>query len=249
MELGVDRAGSDFTSFPLPDGDPGACAAACEADSRCAAWTFTKPGVQAAEAMCWLKNAAPAAVANGCCISGLASAAPPVQQGFYPAPAVNGIPVDWCATFATNCGQGGADQFCQSQGYARASGWTWAYVDQTYVIGSNQVCQVAGSCGALRDVTCAAGQASGGSAISVTNATYGANCGAPAGNATAALGTSCNGSPTCDYRVDHTVIGDPVFGCQKDFQVDWVCGDGIAGHASVPPESSGSTVHLSCPPS
>jgi hypothetical protein len=155
MELGVDRPGSDYSSFVLPDGDPGACAAACAADGRCVAWTFVKPGIQAQQAMCWLKSAAPATASNGCCISGIErAAAVPAGQEFFPTPTLNGVPVDWCSTWATNCGQGGADLYCQTVGYARASGWTWAYTDRTYVIGSNQVCQAAGACGALRDVTC-----------------------------------------------------------------------------------------------
>jgi PAN domain len=157
MELGVDRPGSDVRNFVVPDADPAACSAACVADGTCTAWTFVKPGVQNAQAICWLKNTVPASAANGCCISGVTREATQTGgQMFYPVPMINNVRVDWCVTFATDCGQNGANQFCQTQGYARAAQWTWEYADQTYVIGSNQLCQVAGSCGALRDVTCSA---------------------------------------------------------------------------------------------
>ncbi len=75
-------------------------------------------------------------------------------QMSYPLPQLNGAYVDWCATFAASCGQGGADQFCRTQGYARASSWSWGYTDRTYVIGSNQFCEARGQCGALKDVIC-----------------------------------------------------------------------------------------------
>jgi hypothetical protein len=155
-------------SFPVADGDPGACAAACAADGRCFAWTFVKPGIQGAQAMCWLKSAAPATASNGCCISGV------VREASRP--------------------EGGTG------------------------------------------------------AISVTSATYGASCGVPVGNWTNAIAQACNGLPSCEFRVDVAVLGDPAFGCEKDFQVDWVCGDGRAGHASLTAEAYGQTVRLSCPP-
>jgi hypothetical protein len=82
---------------------------------------------------------------------------PPAPSASFPAPTINGVAVDWCATWATNCGQGGADQFCRTQGYTRAQSWQHALINHTFVIGSNQHCQGAGSCGALRNVVCTGG--------------------------------------------------------------------------------------------
>jgi hypothetical protein len=72
----------------------------------------------------------------------------------FPEPQMNGAAVDWCQSWATNCGQAGADQFCRMQGFERASFWTEVLVDRTFVIGSNQFCQGQRACGALRKVVC-----------------------------------------------------------------------------------------------
>jgi len=77
------------------------------------------------------------------------------QTQVFAQPAMNGAPVDRCANFAAGCGQEGADQFCHTQGFARATKWDWHYVNRTYVIGWRNYCESAGGhCGALNDVTC-----------------------------------------------------------------------------------------------
>ena len=60
--------------------------------------------------------------------------------------------------------------------------------------------------------------------IQVVSATYGANCGAPAGNATTDFKAQCQDDDACRYVVDVTVLGDPKQGCKKDFQASWTCG-------------------------
>jgi hypothetical protein len=60
---GVDRPGSDIRSIELSQARASWCGYYCAQDARCRAWTYVPPGVQAASAMCWLKNAVPAAVA------------------------------------------------------------------------------------------------------------------------------------------------------------------------------------------
>jgi hypothetical protein len=80
---------------------------------------------------------------------------PDTHTKSYPNPQMNGASVDWCESWATNCGQTGADQFCRSLGFERASQWRWDYVDRTWVIGSNQFCEARRGCGALLDVICA----------------------------------------------------------------------------------------------
>jgi len=84
--------------------------------------------------------------------------------------------------------------------------------------------------------------------IQVVSATYGASCGAPAGNATADLKDKCEGQDACDYKVDVTVIGDPKQGCRKEFEAKWTCGNDSEVHtAMVPAEAGfGKHVQLSC---
>jgi len=59
--------------------------------------------------------------------------------------------------------------------------------------------------------------------ISVTRATYGANCRATEGNATAAVRNRCDGRSRCLFEVQVSELGDPFQGCPKDFTVDWQC--------------------------
>jgi hypothetical protein len=80
--------------------------------------------------------------------------------------------------------------------------------------------------------------------IDVVTATYGGNCGAPAGNATAGLGTACNGKVTCDYKINHAVIGDPKPGCAKSYAAQWRCPD-MRG-ATIAEEADGKVISLSC---
>ena len=44
---GFDRPGGDYARFVVPSGDPAVCAARCERDGRCRAWTFSYPGTAA----------------------------------------------------------------------------------------------------------------------------------------------------------------------------------------------------------
>jgi hypothetical protein len=74
-QLGFDRPGGDYARFVVPSGDPAVCAARCDRDQRCRAWTFSYPGTGAiggsASAMCWLKNQVRPLVQNPCCITGV----------------------------------------------------------------------------------------------------------------------------------------------------------------------------------
>ena len=78
FENNVNRAGSDYRSFDLPQASPQMCSNACAGESACQAYTYVKPGVQGPNAKCWLKSSVPAASANDCCVSGVkAAVAPP----------------------------------------------------------------------------------------------------------------------------------------------------------------------------
>jgi hypothetical protein len=70
-QIGYDRWGSDYASFPVRSGDPALCAARCERDSRCRAWSFAYPTVVGANAVCWLKSRIPRRTKNSCCASGV----------------------------------------------------------------------------------------------------------------------------------------------------------------------------------
>jgi hypothetical protein len=60
------------------------------------------------------------------------------------------------------------------------------------------------------------------------------------------LGKVCDDGQTCDFKVDHTQIGDPFPGCQKDFEVAYGCGLGaVLRQASLKPEASGQALRLS----
>jgi len=82
----------------------------------------------------------------------------------------------------------------------------------------------------------------------VVAGSYGQNCGARHGNTTSHLQQMCAGQPSCTYRVDYKVIGDPAYGCQKDYVAEWRCGDEpVVRRATAAPEAGfGSTVDLRC---
>jgi hypothetical protein len=57
-QVGFDRPGGDYASFPVRTGDPAACALRCEREARCRAWSFSYPTGESA-AVCWLKAQVP----------------------------------------------------------------------------------------------------------------------------------------------------------------------------------------------
>src|SRR6266576_671555 len=70
-QVGFDRAGGDYTSFPMRSGDPAQCATRCERDPRCRAWAFSYPVTESANAVCWLKSRVAPRVEAPCCVSGV----------------------------------------------------------------------------------------------------------------------------------------------------------------------------------
>ena len=85
----------------------------------------------------------------------------------------------------------------------------------------------------------------GSGAIQVLSAFYGVNCGVHH-NVGWSVQSMCSGQQTCWYRVDHNMLGDPAYGCRKDFRVDYTCGDGQARQAYLGGEASGQTLQLAC---
>lgn len=73
-QTGFDRRGGDYLKFEIRTGDPAVCAARCERDTRCRAWSFSFPRTESALATCWLKNQVPPRVEDKCCVSGVRGA-------------------------------------------------------------------------------------------------------------------------------------------------------------------------------
>jgi hypothetical protein len=74
--------------------------------------------------------------------------------------------------------------------------------------------------------------------IKLESATYGGNCGARQGNATAVVRKHCDGRNGCKFVVDMAELGDPANGCSKDFTVKWTCDrPGTLNTLTLPPEA------------
>ena len=71
----------------------------------------------------------------------------------YPNPSMNGATVDWCSSWATNCGWGGANAYCQSRGHTGARSWNVYRPGRTWVMGSSQYC-TGPVCQGFSQVTC-----------------------------------------------------------------------------------------------
>jgi hypothetical protein len=72
VEYSIDRNGGDYRNFELPSDPTGlACKTACEADAKCRAWTYLRPGYGGAGAHCYLKDKVKAPRRRPCCISGV----------------------------------------------------------------------------------------------------------------------------------------------------------------------------------
>jgi hypothetical protein len=72
IEFGVDRFGGDYRQFDVPaDSSAKRCQAACEAEERCRAWTYVRPGYIGSSAACYLKSRITRPLRKPCCISGV----------------------------------------------------------------------------------------------------------------------------------------------------------------------------------
>lgn len=72
-QVGWDRPGSDYSTFAVRNADPAVCAARCERDGRCRAWSFAYPTAEHG-AVCRLKAQVQPRVADPCCASGVKGA-------------------------------------------------------------------------------------------------------------------------------------------------------------------------------
>jgi hypothetical protein len=69
--------------------------------------------------------------------------------------------------------------------------------------------------------------------IKVVSGTYGRNCNAKPGNATALLARTCDGQGSCDFAIDPAALEDPAPNCSKDFAAEWKCGEGNAVYSAA----------------
>lgn len=80
----------------------------------------------------------------------------------------------------------------------------------------------------------------------IQSATYGGNCGAQYGNVTWSVQNRCNGSVNCQYTVNVNEIGDPAYGCAKDFNIEYRCPNGQMKTSYLSGETNGKTLYMQC---
>lgn len=86
--------------------------------------------------------------------------------------------------------------------------------------------------------------------IRIESGSYGANCGARAGNLTRNLAAHCNALETCRYELDAAASGARSRRCPADLVAEWSCGPGVFHRATVRVAAKhGGTLVLTCVPS
>ncbi|MBX9259308.1 hypothetical protein H1Q63_36235 [Desmonostoc muscorum CCALA 125] len=85
--------------------------------------------------------------------------------------------------------------------------------------------------------------------IQIVEATYGGNCHVSSGNVSRHIASVCNGNTSCTYTIDYTVIGDPAYGCKKDYSTRWKCGVNKSIYSAYADPEAGyqKTIQLNCP--
>jgi hypothetical protein len=72
LEYSIDRNGGDYRNIDVtPDAAGAPCKAACDAENKCRAWTYVRPGYIAPTARCYLKDKITRPRRKPCCISGV----------------------------------------------------------------------------------------------------------------------------------------------------------------------------------
>lgn len=71
------------------------------------------------------------------------------------------------------------------------------------------------------------------------------NCGNRGSDQTTNLKKVCDGKSSCEYNVDHRIIGDPAGGCPKLYHYEFNCGDGTHKR-NLNAEASGKTLSIDC---
>lgn len=86
---------------------------------------------------------------------------PPAQQQSnmrYDNPYLTpGYWIDRCLSWASQCDEPAASEFCRRSGYDRAVDFKWSYHAPTQIISSGQICNDPSACGGFDYITCARG--------------------------------------------------------------------------------------------
>ncbi|MDH3513907.1 MAG: hypothetical protein OEM83_03440 [Gammaproteobacteria bacterium] len=87
-------------------------------------------------------------------------------------------------------------------------------------------------------------------AVKVITGTYGGNCGAKPGNATAQIARVCDGQIRCEYRIDPVALENLSPKCARNFSAEWTCGvSGAVYTVSIPAGAlPGEPLRLACSP-
>ena len=129
-QTNFDRPGGDYTSVPIPSGDPADCALQCEHDRRCRAWSFNYPTDPAVGAVCWLKNTVPARVPDSCCVSGVRGAGVVEPRSGAVETSIDRAGGDY-RSFEAKSGEG--DEACKAACTADNKCRAWTFVRAGYV--------------------------------------------------------------------------------------------------------------------
>ena len=129
-QANFDRPGGDYTSAPVPSGDPADCALVCERDRRCRAWSFNYPTDAAGGAVCWLKSNVPARTQDNCCVSGVRGAGVVEQRTGPVESSIDRFGGDY-RNFDLEGGQG--DEACKAACTADNKCRAWTYARPGYV--------------------------------------------------------------------------------------------------------------------
>ncbi len=139
---------------------PGRCVQICR-QRRCRSWVYVRrTHTSNGTPYCLFFRERRRMVYNNCCYAGYGPGGG--GGGVGPGPGIRrvinyprwrGYIVDWCRTWARNCGAGGANYYCRLRGFQRAQTWRTYRPGSTYVLGSNRVCR-GGGCVGFRQVVC-----------------------------------------------------------------------------------------------
>jgi hypothetical protein len=77
-----------------------------------------------------------------------------IKQTTFTNPTINGIRVDRCWHFATECDEPAATHWCQSKGFTRAVESKWEYMSDTIGQSDSRRCPIPGACGGFSKIVC-----------------------------------------------------------------------------------------------
>ena len=78
---------------------------------------------------------------------------PESKQKVFVNPTINGIRVDRCLRFASECNEPAATEWCRSKGFAHATEWKWDYVPETVGQSDGHRCNDP-ACGGFSKISC-----------------------------------------------------------------------------------------------